>query len=96
MDTLYWPQDRVQSLFHEKVTLRPHTLPPPGDPATTNWLDLAHNLLLISHYSVQKLAFNQGGFRVLLSAWRHFDEHGLDTERRPGFAGKDQAIESSI
>jgi hypothetical protein len=49
---------------------------------TAGRFDLAHNLLSISDYCVQRLAFDENGGKIWLPLGTYFDVQGLDTERR--------------
>jgi len=67
-----------------------------NDLVTAGRLDLAHNLLSVTDYSVQRLAFDENGFKVWPPPGTYFDVQGLDTQRRFSLIEKGQVIDNSV
>jgi hypothetical protein len=67
-----------------------------NDLVTAGRFDLAHNLLSVTDYSVQRLVFDENGFKVWPPLGTYFDVQGLDTERRFSLIEKGQVIDNSV
>ena len=63
---------------------------------TAGRLDLAHNLLSVTDYGIQRLVFDENGFRVWPPLGTYFDVQGLDTERRFSLIEKGRVIDNSV
>jgi hypothetical protein len=63
---------------------------------TAGRFDVAHNLLSVTDRSVQRLAFDDNGFKVWPPPGTYFDVQGFDTERRFSLIEKGQVIDNSV
>jgi hypothetical protein len=57
-------------------------------------LQLAHDLLSVIDYTVQRLAFDENGFKVWPPPGTYFDDQGLYTQRRLSLIEKGEEIDN--